>query len=299
MTELNKFCIEGLNIEYKTWGDQKNPLVLALHGWLDNADSFKKIAPEISKTHYVVALDFPGHGFSNHRAPSGAYYLWDYAVDILKIIEQQKWKRFSIIAHSMGTGVAAIIAAIKPEMLEKLVFIDGLGAPFVTKDENIVSHFQRSYRQMEMAKKMKLHGFSNKEQALFKTKEEAIQERMKSTISPLSSEASKIIIERSLKPVGKGFRWRFDPRLIIPECYQITEDQARIFLNKIKCQTLLILGTNGLFSRTKQQERIKFINHVTVRWVEGGHHPHLEDASAQIQKLINQFIDFSAEQIRA
>ncbi len=290
MTDSTTFQIEGFEIAYKTWGDVKNPLVLAFHGWLDNVDSFQKIAPEISKRFYIIAFDLAGHGFSDHRSLHESYYLWDYAIDILRIIEQQNWKRFSILAHSMGTGVATLLAAIKPSFIEKLVFIDGLGPPFVTQDEQIVTHFQRSFRQLEMAKKMKLNGFSDRHTAMFKTKEEAIENRMKSTISPMPYASSKIIVERSLLSVKNGFRWRFDPRLVIPECFQITEKQSRIFLQALRCETLIILGENGLFHQSAKLERIHCIQRVQTQWLKGGHHLHLEEASTDIEKLIIQFI---------
>ena len=47
------------------FGDKKNPPILALHGWLDNAASFARLAP-LLKEYYVISIDFPGHGKSDH-----------------------------------------------------------------------------------------------------------------------------------------------------------------------------------------------------------------------------------------
>ncbi|MCG8335651.1 MAG: hypothetical protein MJE63_14115, partial [Proteobacteria bacterium] len=50
----------------KRWGNKKGQKILALHGWLDNAATFDHLAPLLPEVD-LVALDFPGHGFSAHR----------------------------------------------------------------------------------------------------------------------------------------------------------------------------------------------------------------------------------------
>ena len=39
-------------------GNENQPIVLCLHGWLDNADSFSNLAPLLADYH-VVAVDLP------------------------------------------------------------------------------------------------------------------------------------------------------------------------------------------------------------------------------------------------
>lgn len=73
---------------------------------------------------YVVAIDWPGHGKSSHR-PKGVHYdAYNYIADVKYVIDGKstnltvklrnsipsihtalKWKKFSFLAHSMGTYV--------------------------------------------------------------------------------------------------------------------------------------------------------------------------------------------------
>jgi len=285
------FDIDDLRITAKTWGNPKGTPVLAIHGWLDNANTFVKVASSLLPDIYLVAIDLPGHGFSDHRRANSSYYLWDYAIDLLSIIEKLGWKKIMIIAHSMGTGIASILAGAIPEMINKLVFIDGLGAPFVVKEENIVSSFKKSIQQLKMARKTQLYGFSSPETVQFISKEEAIKDRQNSSIAPISYEASDCLVQRSLKEVTGGYRWTYDPRIILPECYKMTESQAQLFISNISCETLVVLGKQGLFNQGHFQDRIDKFHNAKIYWLEGGHHLHLEDASEEIATLINQFLE--------
>ena len=56
-----------------SFGPTEGMPVLALHGWLDNANSFHELAAYLPPTVRFVAVDLPGHGFSSHR-PVGAKY---------------------------------------------------------------------------------------------------------------------------------------------------------------------------------------------------------------------------------
>ena len=56
--------------------------ILCLHGWLDNAASFNRLAPLLldsfpvsdeqqQQPMEILALDFPGHGLSGHKSVDG------------------------------------------------------------------------------------------------------------------------------------------------------------------------------------------------------------------------------------
>lgn len=278
------------SIVFKSWGEKNDSPVLALHGWLDNADSFDLIAPEIAKNHYVIAPDLPGHGESAHRGENSTYYLWEFAVDLLRIISANRWEKVTLLAHSMGTGIASIVASTIPKKIDKIVFIDGLGAPFVLTEGDALKHFKQSYKQREMLRKLDVKNVSAG-LPVFTSMNDAIEDRMNSRVSPLTRGASKVLTHRSIKTTLNGLAWRYDQRLVLPEYHRFTEDQAQSFLAGIQCPTLVILGKTGLFTEDfPRSGRLEKIKEKELHWFNGGHHLHLEEEHPEIAQTISQFL---------
>ena len=295
METLTNYSLDIITNDFKfkakTWGDKNNAnCISAILGWLDNANTFNKIAPLLSQEHYIVAIDLAGHGLSNHRETNGSYYIWDHAIDVLNCLDVLKWEKCTLMAHSLGTGIATIVAGAFPNRIKKLIFIDGLGTPFITQEDKIVSNFKTAFQQLKMAKKAGLYGFSNEDAVTFKSKEDAIQYRINNRISPISYEAASLLIHRGLKSISGGYRWSHDPKIVFPEYYKMTEDQVLQFIKSITSDTLIILGKQGLFSTGLYNSRLDAFHKAKIHWIEGNHHLHLEDEHQPVYKLIHQFL---------
>ncbi|HAS30592.1 MAG TPA: alpha/beta hydrolase, partial [Alcanivorax sp.] len=100
-----RFRAYGQELAGLQWPGEGEP-VLALHGWLDNAASFQPLAEPLG--HPLVALDFAGHGHSEHRPRHQATHYVDHVRDVLAVADQLGWDRFVLVGHSMGAGVACL-----------------------------------------------------------------------------------------------------------------------------------------------------------------------------------------------
>ena len=121
------FNVLGLKLRAKQWGDPEGNPVIGLHGWLDNANTFDRLAPLIRKLNFI-ALDFAGHGFSDHRA-AGVYYQSIYDIqEIIAVANALNWHQFSVIGHSMGASIGSELAAMFPDRVRSAVLIDGFMA---------------------------------------------------------------------------------------------------------------------------------------------------------------------------
>ena len=126
------FEINGRKISGISNGNEQGELLLCLHGWLDNAASFQPLLPYLTNYH-VIAIDWPGHGLSDHRSADAHYHFLDWVYDLIALFRTQQWQAIDIVGHSMGAMVACSFAAAFPEHVRTLTLIDAIGV--LTADE--------------------------------------------------------------------------------------------------------------------------------------------------------------------
>ncbi len=267
-----------LRLAARVWGPEHGLRVLAIHGWLDNAASFDQLAPLLPHCR-LVALDLPGHGFSEHR-PSGAHYHFiDFVPDVLSAATALGWDRFALLGHSLGASIASFAAAIAPERVGQLALIEGLG-PLSGKPADSPAVLQRSMTQLAQ--------LAEKGLPLYASLEEAVQAR--STAGQLSREAAATLAGRGTKPVQTGISWRSDPKLTLTSPLYLTEEQVLAFLAHIEAPTLLICGESGyLVKREFMAERYKRVPQLELKMLPGGHHLHMETPESTAHVLAQFF----------
>ena len=141
-----RLSLPHIEVAAHLYGPEDGQPVIALHGWLDNAATFSRLAPLLEGLR-IVALDLPGHGHSDHRPLGAAYNIWDYAHDVLQTAEQFGWKRFSLLGHSMGAIVSVLLAGAMPERIERLALIDGV-IPFTGEAETAPQKLGESLQKL-------------------------------------------------------------------------------------------------------------------------------------------------------
>ncbi|WP_079228489.1 alpha/beta fold hydrolase [Pseudomonas putida] len=295
--------LDGIEIAVRTWGPEDGIPVLALHGWLDNAASYERLAPLLDGC-FVVAPDLVGHGRSDHRRHDSGYYLWEHAEDMLAVTDSLGLAQFHVLAHGMGSGIASLLAAMTSS-IASMIFIDGMGAPFTVSEDSRVQHLARAYRLKRMLQRIQLQGFGEQDSSRFDDLETAMQQRRRRLDGELSEDAARVLAQRDLLQLAEGYSWRHDPRLVLPEPMPLTEREACDLLREIRCPLYLMLGRQGAFTGQGFDKRKAALpGQAKVSWHPGGHHFHLEapdralvDAllrilarhdGGQLQRLVNE-----------
>ncbi len=258
-----------------SYGEEHKPVIIALHGWLDNAASFQPLAPYLSDYH-VIAIDWAGHGHSQHRSVDASYQFSDYVYDLYCIIEQLNLNHVDIVAHSLGAIVASVFAGTFPDKVNKLILIEALGPLVASADktrENLFKSITNQYRNLD------------KNKARHLDMQSAIHARK--LASDFDHDIAGILVRRGLKKVSDGYTWRSDIRLRNLSRLRMTQAQANDILSGIKASTLLVLGDSGMPAlREHLPERKELLQDLTVISIAGGHHVHMQQPALLAQHII-------------
>lgn len=85
--------------------------ILCLHGYLDNSNSFRPMAPYLTKSdeYYLIALDFPGHGLSS-KLPDGIPYTPKlFVASVRRAVRYLNLAKFYFMSHSYGIGTSFFV----------------------------------------------------------------------------------------------------------------------------------------------------------------------------------------------
>lgn len=120
------FFSQRLRLHYIDWGNADAPSVVLVHGLHDHCRTWDDLVPSLLPDAHVIAPDLRGHGDSEWVKGAGYSYL-DYVYDLHQLIQQSNLAPVTLIGHSLGGAIAALFAGIYPELVAKLVVIEGIG----------------------------------------------------------------------------------------------------------------------------------------------------------------------------
>ncbi|AIF45883.1 alpha/beta fold hydrolase [Dyella japonica] len=258
-----------LRLAAQVWGHDKAPPLLVLHGWLDNAGSYARLAPLLAERCQVIALELPGHGHSDHLPPGMPYHFVDYVRAVLDAIDVLELQHFHLMGHSLGAGIASLVAAARPERVGRLLLIEGLGP---IADDGL--HTLRQFRDAmtSTATGRSLRSFPSVEMAI----------SARTMASGLPADQARPIVERGLRKTDHGWYWRSDARVNRPSSIRLAEMQVRALLHGIESPTALLLARpdTPYLPGQRMRERADCVGDIVVTHMDGGHHLHLEHPQA-------------------
>lgn len=240
----------GLTLSYVERGPRDAPTVLLLHGYTDSWRSFAPSIASLPRHMRVVALTQRGHGDSA-KLPYG-YAVADFAADTVEAMDLLGIGAATLVGHSMGSLIAARIAAEHPERARALLLI---GAFATLKGNDAVEAF---WRQDVRA----IRGFADAGMA---------REFQLSTLArPVSERFLQIVVAETQKVPGHV--WRDALRAMLDE------DRSAALAN-IDAPTRIVWGDFDTYADRAQQEILaRAIREAQLSvHIGAGHAPHWED----------------------
>ncbi|MEM0553769.1 MULTISPECIES: alpha/beta fold hydrolase [Aeromonas] len=252
----------------------QKPLLIALHGWLDNGASFLPLAPYLDDFH-LVCVDLPGHGHSDHKTTP--YVFVDWLDDLYQITQTAGWSRFTLLGHSLGALIASAYAGVFPEQIERLILLEGLG-PLTQPDEAAPAQIRRAILNRSRTRERSAGGFASID--------EAVAARCK--VADITPAAARLICERQLEERAGRWQWRSDPRLRDLSPLRMSEGQAQALIKAICCPVLFIRGEQGFAELEAQwQLRQGAFRQIEQVILPGNHHFHMENGAETAVCIVN------------
>ncbi|CAI8332846.1 MAG: Tropinesterase [Cellvibrionales bacterium UBA7375] len=271
------FKANGIQLAAKEWGDPSGMPVIALHGWLDNANSFDQMLPYLTDMH-VIAIDMAGHSQSGDRSEDSGYDIWQDIGDVLAVSEQMNWDRFALLGHSRGAIVSALVAGTFPKLVSHCILIDSY-FPIPNKPANAAGQLAKAITDRKR--------FQTIKPSAFNSFDDAVKARVNGFV-PLQKQAATILAERGVVEVDGKFSWRNDQRLKSSSMLTFTKEQCESFFTAIKCPIMLIQAESGLLQGPIQPQLKQWAPHIEVLSMAGSHHLHLEDQAQQVAEKTQQ-----------
>lgn len=274
-TELNAGTLQLAALDNQGAGQ----VVIGIHGYLDNAESLRPLAPYLQSCRFV-AIDLAGHGKSQHRPVGAQYNQADFLQDLYALIEEQAWDSVILLGHSLGGILATQFAALFPERVQAVISIDACGP--LTQEESTTAQQMRDAILSRHSKR--------RNQLRIVDLDEAVKARCK--VSDLSAEHARTILSRNLtQDAGGHCFWSSDPRLRTKSVVRLTDKQAENLMRNIECP-ILFIGASNSFKKleTVYPSRSSWFKNAQYEHLVGGHHIHMENTH-DVGLLIRDFVE--------
>jgi pimeloyl-ACP methyl ester carboxylesterase len=277
----------GLAIHYLEWGEPAGEPIVLVHGFLDQAHSWKFFVAELIaqtlRPLWIIAPDCRGHGDSGWVGDGGYYHFPDYVFDLDCVIRSIGTTRFHLVGHSMGGTISFLHAGAFPERLANLVLIEGagpLGMEFADAPLRMAGWIG------ELHERGRNHFREY-------TSIEAGANQLQQTNPRLRKEFAVDLARAGMRQNDKGkWIWKFDPlhRTAAPQPFYTA--QALEFFRRIECPVLIVDGHESRQNRrTDKQQRYDAIRHHRMaRIARAGHMVH-QDNPEELAKTVANFLE--------
>jgi len=238
-------------------------LLLILHGWGSNSARWQRVKELLEKKGIeVLVLDLPG--FGRMSSPPKPWGRDDYLNWIFQKVKEKKWKKFHLLGHSFGGGLAVKMATTpslfkKRGEIEKLI----LCAPAIIKRKSIKTYL--FYWLAFLGRRI----FSLPGLKIFYPQAQKLVYKLAGTRDYYVADG---IMKETMKKIGK-------------------EEDLEMILEKIKVPTLILWGKKDDVLPLKDAYRIKEkIKRSQLRILPRVRHSPHREAPEELSKILVSFL---------
>jgi len=271
--------VRGVRHRLTWWGERTGTPIVLLHGFLDSGATWQFLADHLPASWTLVAPDW--RGFGDTEWVPGGYWFPDYFADLdilLDLLVPQN--RARVIGHSMGANIAKMYGGIRPQRLQWLVNLEGLGLAATRPDEapKRYAHWLEELREP------------------FQPGRYASSAQLASILrmrNPrLTADVSEFIAKAWSRPTDGAVVLRFDPRHrhVNPILYR--REEAEACWARLEIPELLVTGElsdhRARYAAYATEEQLHaMFEHLQIVTIPGtGHMMHHEDPQSVAKHIV-------------
>jgi pimeloyl-ACP methyl ester carboxylesterase len=212
----------GVRLHVREVGDPSSAPLLFLHGIMGHRRDWDVLIDRLATERRVIAVDQRGHGRSEWTR---SYRVADMADDAIAVIERLGLQPVPIVGHSMGAMVALVVAARRPDLVERIVLIDIV-------PDSLTTEFAQQLPDM----------FAAMATATYETVDDAVAEWQAG--NPLARpDLLRNYVEHALVAAADGrLRWGFDAVGLQHFVDGVTPDELWRAVDAVSCPGLVVRG---------------------------------------------------------
>ena len=277
----HSYYSQRLRLHYLDWGNADAPPLMLVHGNRDHCHNWDWVARALQSEYHIVAPDFRGHGDSEWVNGS-AYSHSEYIYDLAQLIHQQNLAPLSIIAHSLGGGVALRYAGVYPENIVKMIVIEGTGGPQSMYDQE-PAHLKL---QNWINSTRKVSGRLAKR---YETLDDAYSRMHEANKHLRTDQARDLTVHGSNQNEDGSYSWKFYNYTHVMSPFDITLEQTRQLWARIDAPILLISGSESWFSQSKKPDAAEYFKNARHEMVAAAGHWVQHDQLDEFLRLTRAF----------
>lgn len=285
--ETFTFSSQRLTLSAAAWGDPARPLVILVHGGLDQKRSWDWTASALRDDYRVVVYDLRGHGDSEW-VNDGDYALMDHVFDLASLIRHLGAKEFRLVGHSLGGHIALRYCGLYPDGVLRLAAIEGLGpSPKMLAERAAQDSLERMRDWVDSRVRS-----SAREPRKMESETQAL-ERMTKAHSHLSAEQLAHLTRTGIrKNPDASVSWKYDPAFLGKTPSDITHDDFKTMVGAIPIPVWLAYGEKSWASNPEGDGRVAYFRNASVKeYPDAGHWLHHDSYNEFVRDLRDYLSD--------
>lgn len=257
------FIFHDKNIFYKLVGNKNSYPIIMLHGNMSNHKRWLPLAELLKKHFACYALDFPGSGLSEDI---DEYHSLDILADCADaFIKHIHADKYILFGHSMGGGIAQLIALKNPNSVKAMVLINSIS----------FKGFHEFYKQKDYIASMY---------------------RNKNLLNEIFNQSFPDFSEKKVISEMVDDAYKASKRVFTDEAKAMSEFNLEDSIHMLNIPTLIMHSKEDqiVSEPDAAQMHSKLQNSIYVSIDSSGHSPHFEDPTSvygQIMGFYNELLE--------